>query len=488
MKISLDWYMEGKSNVYHIRTAEQLVCLASVVNSSSDAVPRDTFHSKSIILDNDIDMSGVGAEWIPIGTRNSAFEGLFNGNGHKVFNFEVLNPHAEMLGLFGVTGEDARIKGLSVSVNFRGASQVAGLVAVNGGNIIQCTVSGTIVGTSAVGGISGSNTGVLRGCCNKATIKGLKYVGSMAGLNEADVGEISDSYNLGVIQGTTCVGGITGHNSGTSIKKCFNRGVIVVDAENADNVESIGGISGFNNAGCLVKNCYNVAKIGSDIKYGRFIGGILGQNYGVLDNCVNQGEVVGVENVGGVAGGNHNGRVQNCKNRGAITSKQYAGGVVAINQSGILSTCTNSGKVFTLFAMCGGVVGYCRWGQISGSSNDGEVLSSDNEFVGGVVGEVKYGTVLNCSNTGEIKGSARVGGIAGSCINRALIDSCSNIGNIKGTRLVGGLVGVAFGDIKDSFNIGTVYGVEEFSNIVGSSEGGAVQECYSTGKTLSLLM
>ena len=148
--------------------------------------------------------------------------------------------------------------------------------------------------------------------------------------------------------------------------------------------------------------------------------------------------------------------------------------------------CINSSSVESSLGLVGGIVGSSKWGQILNSSNDGTVKCDKDERVGGIVGEISYGKLNNCSNTGSILGSSKVGGVVGSCINRSTVDSCSNTGDIRGNTLVGGLLGYAYGDIKDSYNTGIIYGYEKFSNIVGYNESGSIKDCYSTGKMVNV--
>ena len=480
MNIDIGWYKSDCSTL-SISNAEQLMGLASIVASNGGVVPHDTFTGKTIELKSDIDLSGVGDEWLAIGTNDFPFEGTFIGNKHTISGLKCSN-NVSNNGIFGFVSIDAQIKNLIVKAEIYESQTAGGIVAVNSGNITGCKFYGTVLGYYSIGGIVGVNNGVISRCANYGNIISKnQYAGGIVGVNKNDIGEITDSYNNGKISGVNCVGGITGHNSGTQIKNCFNRGEISAFS-GYSNAECIGGISGYNAEGCPIKNCFSQA----EIKGGKYTGGIIGKNLGTLTGCFNKAIVSGSISVGGITGVNYNGQLETCRNSGNINGKSQIGGISGENQGGFIQNCNNSGAVDGNSGLVGGLVGVGKWGQINSSSNDGVVRNQGDEKVGGVIGEIKYGTVKNCTNTGAIVGVQKVGGIAGSSVNRSTIMDSSNIGEIRGNALVGGLVGYVYGDIKDSYNTGTVYGFETFSNLVGYIESGATTDCYSTGKMVNI--
>lgn len=124
----------------------------------------------------------------------------------------------------------------------------------------------------------------------------------------------------------------------------------------------VGGVVGHSSSNSTVTNCYNAGTVTSN---SRFIGGVVGINYGTMTNCHNEGTVSGSSEVGGVVGVNY-GTVTNCYNEGTVSGTGYVGGVVGYNYS----TVTN-----------------CY--------NTGTVSGTDDINVGGVVG-TNIGTVTNC--------------------------------------------------------------------------------------------
>ena len=479
-RIDINWYSKEKTE-FQISTIEQLMGLSSIVSAIEDGViPHDTFRDKTIYLLNDIDMSEIGDEWKPIGTKEQLFEGTFDGNKHRLFGLRTSLSVATN-GIFGVTAETACIRNLVVKAEYYEAQIIGGIVALNGGNITGCKFYGTAIGYHAVGGLVGMNTGIITRSSNAGNIVSKNQdAGGLVGVNQNDIGDISDSYNMGTVSGINSVGGIAGHNSGTQIKNCFNKGEITT-LDGYTNSECIGGIAGYNNAGCPIKSCFNTATI----KGGKYTGGIVGKNLGTLNGCVNEGEITGTKSVGGTVGGNFNGQLETNRNKGVVKGKQQVGGITGESQGGFIQNCINSCSISSTQGVVGGIVGFTKWGQIISSSNDGEIECKKDQKVGGVIGEISYGKVGNCSNTGDVSGSIRVGGIIGSCINRSTVENCSNTGSVEGTNVVGGLMGYACGDLRDSYNTGTVYGYESFSNIVGYTESGSIKDCYSTGRMVN---
>lgn len=91
--------------------------------------------------------------------------------------------------------------------------------------------------------------------------------------------------------GATCfLGGIAGINLGT-IVGCSNTALVSGYAWSA----RIGGITGENNTGGRIQNCYNLGEVYTS-KSDNFIGGIVGNNSGLVQNCFMRSEVKRVVN------------------------------------------------------------------------------------------------------------------------------------------------------------------------------------------------
>lgn len=179
-----------------------------------------------------------------------------------------------------------------------------------------------------------------------------------------------------------------------------------------------------------------------------FVGGIVGENRGTVENSSFFGTVKGEDSVGGIAGSNADtGRIVSCTSSGTITGENYTGGIVGKN-SGYITACKNSAEVNTAYEEkkatlasvetdtgailesyknaseesandsvlghtdTGGIAGFSS-GIIQGCENSARVGCKHVGYnVGGIAGR-QSGFVLGCINSAEISGRKDVGGIAG---------------------------------------------------------------------------
>lgn len=132
-------------------------------------------------------------------------------------------------------------------------------------------------------------------------------------------------------------------------------------------------------------------------EYGASIGGVVGENYGIVSDCYSRGTVKNNYYVGGVVGWN-GGTVTNCFSEGYVEGTDYVGGVVGQNDYGTVSNCYNTGIVIGVSGSgnVGGVVGYVNnGGRLTDSYNIGNVTGSATYY--SVVKYVEDGcTVENC--------------------------------------------------------------------------------------------
>lgn len=130
------------NGVYQIGTPSELLWLADRVNGGSG--------NQDAVLTNDIDMTGV--KWTPIGTKDSAFKGEFDGQGHVITNLNVNDPSLEYAGLFGYVTDHATIKNLGVFGEFSGGEYVGGIAGYSeNSEITNCFFIGTVSGTNTNG-------------------------------------------------------------------------------------------------------------------------------------------------------------------------------------------------------------------------------------------------------------------------------------------------------------------------------------------------
>lgn len=188
-----------------------------------------------------------------------------------------------------------------------------------------------------------------------------------------------------------------------------------------------------------------------------YIGGIVGENSGTVENCTFTGTVKGENIVGGIAGMNTDyGKIISCIVSGNVGGENFTGGIVGKN-SGFIRNCTNNAVVNTVYeekknettdidtdvgaiienykmkeeeseeasvlgySDTGGIVGYTS-GIVQGCVNNGAVGYPHIGYnVGGIAGK-QSGYMLGCENYGFIQGRKDVGGIAGQAEPYILLD------------------------------------------------------------------
>ncbi len=200
--------------------------------------------------------------------------------------------------------------------------------------------------------------------------------------------------------------------------------------------------------------------------YGK-IGGIVGKCDGVISGCSSSAVLVGVENVGGIAG-ESSANISSCFFDGRVNVKQYrssssseaiggynAGGIAGLVSGRItLANVKNSGKV-NAYDCAGGIIGYSSAESVNviRSSNSGDVKSSG--FSGGILGNgnISGTQVSNCGNVSGVTS----GGILGSgSLNMTYF---YNYADVTGSLIAGGIVAVSPSlTVKQAHSFGKVTG------------------------------
>jgi len=307
-----------------------------------------------------------GKGWQPIGIKGNAFKGVFDGNGGTISDLFIYRPDQDEVGLFGRV-QTALIKNVGlVSVNVTGSQSVGALVGYSmQGTLYSETVAaysqtysrGSVTGEEDVGGLVGCNyEGSVRQCQSSAEIFPLSsapeeidwHFGGLVGLNAGTV-ENCD-YN-GVVNGDYEVGGLVGHNA-------LAPAGLVQDCGGNYSVDGnlrVGGVVG-KNRGTIRRASYEGTVKGIQTTEvhglialsegatanaysldgappGSYVGGVVGDNEGDVEDCSADATVEGCLYVGGVAGGN-NGTVEDSSSHGSVTGEDFVGGLVGYNAKG----------------------------------------------------------------------------------------------------------------------------------------------------------
>ena len=230
---------------YNVTSADGLKNVAELVNGGKTDI--------NITLDKNIDLTGK--EWTPIGTDyNNAYTGTFDGNGKTITGLTVTGSD-RYTGLFGfIKGTVKNV--VLTEINITSGTFVGGVAGWSfGGNIENCSVSGSVSG-SDVGGVVGyQQGGSITGCSSSATVKGTQRAGGVAGVT----------------------------NSGATLIACYATGDVTVENDGPNNA-CAGGVVG-SNAYSTVIACYaagNVSGTGSGTIH---VGGVVGENYATVTAC-----------------------------------------------------------------------------------------------------------------------------------------------------------------------------------------------------------
>lgn len=243
--------------IYFISTVEQLRALATEVNGGT------TFSGMQIKLSNDIDLKSE--EWTPIGRKDKAFQGTFDGCGYTISNLKIergvnnSSSNADM-GLFGFTS-DGKVMNITLYNAFVKAGIDVGAIAGTPytSSYSNITLAGDVKveGYSYVGGMFGKNVykgmenltvRVNEGSYVKAESETYRtYVGGVIGfMGEGNIIISNVESNINVTGSTCDVGGITGiAHYGNTFENCICTGnVTLVNANDAGDQLEIGGIAG----------------------------------------------------------------------------------------------------------------------------------------------------------------------------------------------------------------------------------------------------
>ena len=439
----------------------------------------------------------------PIGKDTSnPFNGNFNGNG-KTVTVNVFQY--QYAGLFGY---------------------------MRAGSITNINIDGTVQGAEYVGGLVGhthsqnrSADPVIEDVTNSANVTAYgNYAGGIIGCAQ-DTTLSGTLTNNGTVTGTTSVGGITGFHFGANSTPAtiINNGAV-------SGTDNVGGYAGEFNWGTVGGTITNSGRI---VASNNYAGGIIGYNHdqGVWGNgtFTNNGVVIGIDYVGGIAGA-----INIPANTG---QNSYGSGLV------FLHTAQVHGHNYV-----GGIVGY--WTildkSISAKFNTNgnncpgskEVVSGYGEYIGGFFGWVEGITIGDATGTinfavgsvmsgeidcaegdnvqsGQHTGSG-IGGIAGvnngAHLNFSALTSAVTGATINGNRennvstvtlnetnytgaFMGGIVGYNSGNITGPSNGaklrdgGVLYAVSKgnyLGGVVGFNYAGEIKDCkVATGFSAS---
>jgi len=268
---------------------------------------------------------------------------------------------------------------------------------------------------------------------------------------------------------------------------------------------NVGGLVGENYG--MVENSYATGNTTGKGDY--YVGGLIARNIGTVENSYATGNTTGKEagedgSVGGLIGRNRHlsptgGTVKNSYATGYTTGQDDVGGLVGNNRMATIEDSYAAGKV-SGDDYVGGLVGQTSSDLTYSSHIYNSTTSADvrgDERVGGLVGRNReYCTIYNSSATGDVLGTSEdVGGLVGQ--NDGSVSNSHAHGDVSSNRYVGGLVGQnsgpfddMVGSIENSSATGNVSGESHVGGLVGRNgdidsfeEGvpGFIENSYATG-------
>jgi hypothetical protein len=338
------WYSRT-GTAFTLTSAEQLAGLAWIVNEGNNfklpgesAAKRESFTGKTVRLGADIylndraytDESGDAHQWPSIGggahtEDNAVYNGVFDGQGHTVWNMYIHNLtawtayDARNRGLFGITAENAVVENLTIRDGYvRAARSTGGIVGKTG--YLNEDSDNPQHGYDS--DLAGHGT-IIRDCRNVNTTvitTDSKGVGGIVGAcwNYALISNCSNSGDISSI-GPYPAGGIAGENE-YIIENCCNTGEISSAGNNA------GGIVGSNKLAISeIRGCYNTGKI-----TGTYAGGLIGFQVGIAKDSYNAGDISG-KNAGGLFGELKSGQAN--ENLYYLAGKVEAAGIMSFGEA-----------------------------------------------------------------------------------------------------------------------------------------------------------
>lgn len=301
-------------------------------------------------------------DWEVIGTEDNPFNGTFNGNGATVKNIKIV-AGSDYKGLFGVLGSKARITNITFeNVKVVGAD-----------------------GFDYVGIVAGYNNG---GVISGVTVKNFEIVGGK------NVGGVV-GYNKGIITETNVI------NTDSAYKNI---------SINSNAVARVGGIAGLNKLTISDSKCTVELTVQKTDDSDTYVGGIAGENGGIIANSISKSNILAKSNVCRVGGivGHNTATIAQVAYKGSITAKTdssnaYVAGIAGFNiLNGRIEKSSVQGT-FTAYNVAG-LVGYNANNETYISQCNVENTTLSGEQVGGFITTMSLGKMENCSVVATAKG------------------------------------------------------------------------------------
>jgi hypothetical protein len=322
----------GRYNEIVVKVADGLTEETALeISTRQDLLSIDTVNELSLhyVLANNIDL--MNAEFTPIGLINEVaneFTGSINGR----FVYENID-------------KQYRIKNLNINTTTSSPDNYLGLVAINSGVLKNLQIEVNNFNASATNNGEGSNS----------------YFSAIAAINNGLIENVSVNVfnsDISLAAQNSYVGIITAVNNGNIINPVAYGNLEVKQASglSVSPLAFVGGIAGLNNTAATITGEYvpankalegEVQEIAYTNKYQKE-----GMNsFATIDT----GLLTNINNASGIAVGNNLGTITNIATDGQITGLNNVGGLVGINEKTIQNSYSSS-KVNGIYNV-GGLVG-----------------------------------------------------------------------------------------------------------------------------------
>ena len=239
---------------------------------------------------------------------------------------------------------------------------------------------------------------------------------------------------------------------------------------------NLGGLVGLNSGtGTIVQS--NTAGTLTGTLYTDSVGGLVGTNLGIIRESQSSSAVTGTHYVGGLAG-----RFGGDPNFKENLSETLSLALIACHASGPV---TGKGSVGGLV---GGIVTYSDMAPLLENCSASGAVTGTGDYgfhIGGLIGTGSNGTTLvHCAASGDVTGREEVGGLIGYIESITTVFQCYATGNVTGEgNYCGGLVGHLGSDLVQCFATGNVTTNGEYvGGLVGFAAQGKIQDCYASGQ------
>lgn len=356
------------------------------------------YHLDSCFLQvADIDLGTVqyssGTGWQPLANSSTfeAFTGCYNGNGYTIGNLTINNGDNDNIGHLSLFGRISNAQIVNVTldnvhiVGNGGSACLAGIAEYS--ELIDCSVDGSVRGMDSCGGIVGyAWYSTIQGCSATISLFGRENVGCIAG-GITGCSIIGATAVTTMAQARISLGGISGlslYNS--EIIDCTASGSLY-------STENSGGIVGFGND-TMIERC----RCDFDTIWGSFhSGGILAESWNgvTIIDCSASASVEGQNTIGGIVG--------TIGGQSNITRTYFCGNVMGLTNLGGLAGVITFSCVLDCFAnatvtgesVVGGFVGSAGYSLISNCYSTGLLTCSD-ELIGGFIASGQNLSTYNC--------------------------------------------------------------------------------------------